>query len=135
MTEVIFDRVKNIVEKRENANFEHFLLFRTVFSKVYSNSVVKIHGCKVKGSPCSTMFLLYQRQKSSLYPRKTNVFGDILKSACLSVCPCVCLCICIQNTMYFVLITLSTDSVLTLSQTTNFTPFQTDRVCRGQFKI
>ena len=28
-----------------------------------------------------------------LYPRKTNVFGDILESTCLSVCLCACLCV------------------------------------------
>ena len=32
-------------------------------------------------------FLPYERQKPLLYPCKTNVFGCILESACLSVCP------------------------------------------------
>ena len=37
----------------------------------------------------NNFFYPYQRQIPSLYPHKTNLFGDILESACLSMCPFV----------------------------------------------
>ena len=30
-----------------------------------------------------------------------NVFGGILESACLSICPCVLLSVCVQNACFF----------------------------------
>ena len=41
-------RVENIVGKGENAGYQHFLLFSTVFSKGFITRVVKGQDCVVK---------------------------------------------------------------------------------------
>ena len=43
----LFDRVENTVAKRENAGYQHFLPFSTVFSKFFFFSVVNSRKCKV----------------------------------------------------------------------------------------
>ena len=42
-------RVENIVGKGENASYQHFLLFLTMFSKSYFSSVDKSLPCAEKG--------------------------------------------------------------------------------------
>ena len=44
----VFDRVENIVGKGENAGYQHFLLFPTMFSKGFFLGVVKSRDCEVK---------------------------------------------------------------------------------------
>ena len=44
----VFDRVENIVGKGENAGYQHFLLFPTMFSKCFFLGVVKSPDCEVK---------------------------------------------------------------------------------------
>ena len=44
----VFDRVENIVGKGENAGYQHFLLFPTMFSKGFLYRVIKICDCVVK---------------------------------------------------------------------------------------
>ena len=44
----VFDRVENIVGKGENAGYQHFLLFPTMFSKGLFVKVVKSRDCVVK---------------------------------------------------------------------------------------
>ena len=46
----VLDRVKNIVEKGENAGFQHFAAFPTMFSKALFLRVVKSLDCVVKVS-------------------------------------------------------------------------------------
>ena len=41
-------RVQNIVGKGENAGYQHFLLFPTMFSKGAYSRVIKIRDCEVK---------------------------------------------------------------------------------------
>ena len=41
----IFDTEENIVEKGENAGYQHFLLFPTMFSKASSCRLADIVGC------------------------------------------------------------------------------------------
>ena len=38
----VFDRVENILGKGENAGYQHFLLFPTIFSEDYIFSVLKV---------------------------------------------------------------------------------------------
>ena len=42
-------RDENTVEKEENAGYQHFLFFPTVFSKVFCFTVVNNQDCVVKG--------------------------------------------------------------------------------------
>ena len=44
----LFDRVENTVRKRENAGYQHFLLF-PVFSKAFLQMIIKSQDCVVKG--------------------------------------------------------------------------------------
>ena len=44
----VHERVENIVGKRGNAGFQHFLFFPTMFSKGLFLKVVKSHDCEVK---------------------------------------------------------------------------------------
>ena len=44
----VFDRVENIVGKGENAGYQHFLLFATMFSKTLPFKVIKTWDCVVK---------------------------------------------------------------------------------------
>ena len=44
----IFGRVENIVGKGENAGYQHFLLFPTMFSKGFILKVIKSRDCMVK---------------------------------------------------------------------------------------
>ena len=44
----VFDRVENIVGKGENAGYQHFLLFPTMFLKGLFYKVVKSQDCVVK---------------------------------------------------------------------------------------
>ena len=44
-----FDRTENIVEKGENAGYQHFLLFLQCFLKAFFLRVVKSRDCLVKG--------------------------------------------------------------------------------------
>ena len=39
---VVFHRIENIVEKEENAGYQHFLLFPQCFQKAFSSSVSKV---------------------------------------------------------------------------------------------
>ena len=45
----ILYRIENIVEKRENAGYQHFLLFPTMFTKGFFLRIVKRRACVVKG--------------------------------------------------------------------------------------
>ena len=42
MVQLSFDRVENIVEKRENAGYQHFLFFQQCFQKVSFSGSVKV---------------------------------------------------------------------------------------------
>ena len=42
-------RIENIVGKGENAGYQHFLFFPTMFSNVYFPRVIKSRDCMVKG--------------------------------------------------------------------------------------
>ena len=44
-----FDKVENIVEKGENAGYQHFLLFPQCFQKSFFLKVVKSRDCAEKG--------------------------------------------------------------------------------------
>ena len=44
----VLGKVENIVEKGENAGYQHFLLFPTMFSKGFPFKVVKSRDCVVK---------------------------------------------------------------------------------------
>ena len=44
----VTDWVENIVGKGENAGYQHFLLFPTMFSKSFFPRVVKSQDCMVK---------------------------------------------------------------------------------------
>ena len=44
----VFDRVKNIVGKEENAGYQNFLLFPQYFSKGSLPKVIKSWDCEVK---------------------------------------------------------------------------------------
>ena len=44
----LFDEVENLVEKEENAGYQHFLLFPQCFPKPSSLGVVKSPDCMVK---------------------------------------------------------------------------------------
>ena len=44
----VLERVENIVGKGENAGYQHFLLFPTVFSKAFFLRIVKSRDCVVK---------------------------------------------------------------------------------------
>ena len=46
--EFVFGRVENIVEKGENAGYQHFLFFSKCFSKGLFLKVVKSRDCVVK---------------------------------------------------------------------------------------
>ena len=41
-TKVVLHRIENIVEKEENASYQHFLLFRRCFQKAFSTSASKV---------------------------------------------------------------------------------------------
>ena len=43
----VFNQIENIVGKRENAGYQHFLLFPTLLSKGFF-AVVKSRNCEVK---------------------------------------------------------------------------------------
>ena len=45
---IVLGRIENIVEKGENAGYQHFLLFPQCFQKAYYG-VVKSRDCVVKG--------------------------------------------------------------------------------------
>ena len=45
----LLDWVENTVGKVENAGYQHFLIFPTVFSKAFFFTVVKSQDCVVKG--------------------------------------------------------------------------------------
>ena len=47
MTDIVLDKMENIVGKEENAGYQHFLLFPLCFQKALS-SVVQIRDCVVK---------------------------------------------------------------------------------------
>ena len=40
--QVVFHRTENIVEKEENAGYQHFLLFPQCFQKAFSSSASKV---------------------------------------------------------------------------------------------
>ena len=42
MMEFAFDMLENIVEKRENADYQHFLLFKKYLQKTYSAGSLKV---------------------------------------------------------------------------------------------
>ena len=44
----LFDRVENIVEKGENAGYQHFLFFQQMFSRATFFRVVQSRDCVVK---------------------------------------------------------------------------------------
>ena len=46
---VVFHRIENIVEKEENAGYQHFLLFPQCFQKVFFLQCVKSRHCVVMG--------------------------------------------------------------------------------------
>ena len=46
---VVFHSIENIVGKEENAGYQHFLLFPTMFSKGFFLQCVKSRHCMVKG--------------------------------------------------------------------------------------
>ena len=48
MTILLFDRAENTVGKAENAGYQHFHLFPTMFSKTFFFGVVKSRDCLVK---------------------------------------------------------------------------------------
>ena len=45
----VFKRIENIVVKGENAGYQHFLLFPTMFSKCFSPGASKSRHCVIKG--------------------------------------------------------------------------------------
>ena len=47
MTNFVLDRVENIVEKGENAGYQHFLLFPQCFKRLFPR-IVKCRDCVVK---------------------------------------------------------------------------------------
>ena len=47
---VVFHRIENIVEKEENAGYQHFLLFPQCFQKFFFLQCVKSRHCVVMGS-------------------------------------------------------------------------------------
>ena len=42
MVQLLFNRLENIVEKGENAGYQHFLLFPECFQKAFSSSASKV---------------------------------------------------------------------------------------------
>ena len=48
MTISLLDKLENTVGKGENAGYQHFLLFPTVFSKAFFFRVVKSRDCLAK---------------------------------------------------------------------------------------
>ena len=51
----VFDRVENIVEKGENAGYQHFLLFPQCFLKGSFDRVVKNRDCVGKSSTVNSL--------------------------------------------------------------------------------
>ena len=49
--EVVFHRIENIVEKEENAGYQHFLLFPQCFQKDFSSKCIESCHCVVKSLP------------------------------------------------------------------------------------
>ena len=45
MTVFIFDEIENIVGKGENAGYQHFLLFPTMFSKAFFLRILYTRDC------------------------------------------------------------------------------------------
>ena len=88
---------QNMMEKRENAGRCNFLIFLPCFWPV-CRAVTK---CDLIPLPVLWQKLVSCTQTIPLsYPRKTNVFGDLLESACLSVHPCVCVSVCVQDSSF-----------------------------------
>ena len=48
-TTIVFHRIENRKKKRENANYQHFLLFPQCFQKGLSSVAVKSRQCEVNG--------------------------------------------------------------------------------------
>ena len=66
--------VENIVEKRENAGYQHFLLFPQCFQKPFFSKVVKVRDCIVK---CSGWSLKFQHFS---YTKVLQFLWNILKA-------------------------------------------------------
>ena len=65
--EIALGRVENIVGKRENAGYQHFLLFPQCFQKVFLSGSFKIGLCGKKLSPRfyqSTAYLYWHATSS-----------------------------------------------------------------------
>ena len=53
ITELVFKRVENIVEKEKNAGYQHFLPpFSAMYPKPFSPTVKKIQDCMIKDELC-----------------------------------------------------------------------------------
>ena len=154
-------RVENIVGKGENAGYQHFLLFHTMFSKGFFLKVIESRNYVVKGY--YSRYLLESWNKCWL-SREINL-GAFLQEFHLvfdfffffshhptpaakwgAVVPLKGRKHCWKMSKWWLPIfgqnafkrllslgCLTSDCVFTLSQTTNFGPFQTERVCRQQF--
>ena len=110
----VLQREENIVGKGENAGYQHFLLSPQSFQKAFSSRSLKL---QIDGS---------------LFPLPIAKFYKSLTLSKLTI----------FSKFVFLLHRLSTHNplrqeqsvdFLTLSQTTNFRLFQTERVCRRQF--
>ena len=73
------DRVENIVEKGENAGYQHFLFFPTMFSKGFLLKVVKSRDCMVNNLRLQNYQVFKQRgPPGSKRLTVTMVFNAIL---------------------------------------------------------
>ena len=66
----VFDRVENIVGKREYAGYQHFFPFPAMFSKGLLLRVVKIRDCVIKS--------LVPLKKNSVYHNNFLLFLFVL---------------------------------------------------------
>ena len=131
MTKLVFDRLENIVDKGENASYQHFLLLTHCFQQVSSSGSWKSRNCVLKdqivnngvGVPilkcCCCCFNQELATPEAFYENPSRVweFYHYRREVMGSKEP---------NK-----VKLS----LTHYQTTNFRLFQTERVCRRQFQI
>ena len=135
---------KNTVGKRRKCWLPAFSLFPTepafspfptVFLKALFLMLVESQECAVKVCYKISNHFLTQTQKNPVfYSLKTYIKPikhatktgiDLHLETGLEKVPC--------KLMISLLLTLSPYNLLTLSQTTNFTLFQTERVCKRQF--
>ena len=72
------NRVENVVGKVENAGYQHFLLFPTIFSKGFSFMVVKTRDCVVKEYRRFLCFTVYHNTRVLATIEKEWAFEKIV---------------------------------------------------------